>query len=877
MNTSKLTAILLLSFLLSFLSFESKAQTDYIIPKPVSVIKQKTEFVFDNNTQINLLENSRLMLQNGNYLSEQVNALFQKNLKTVVGKRKVNNALNISIDNKLGEEAYSLEITNKQINLSGGSHKGVFYGIQTLLQAIPNEYLTKEPGQQIIVPGVKINDYPRFEYRGAMLDVGRHFFSVEEVKRFIDILALHKINTFHWHLTEDQGWRIEIKRYPELTQIGSVRQQTLTNHGKDKVKLYDGIPHGGFYTQDEIKSVVQYATDRFITVIPEIDMPGHMVAALATYSHLACDETNQYKVAEKWGVFHEVLCIGKESTFDFVQNVLLEVMELFPSKYIHIGGDECRPFIWKTCPHCQARMKKENLAKESNLQNYFNHRMELFLQSHGREMIGWDEVLEGGVSQTATIMSWRGTKGGIEAAKKGNKVIMSPNSHCYFDKYQSKKTTTEPLAIGGYLPVSKVYDFDPLLGLNQEERKNIIGLQANLWTEYIKDFNHLQYMTLPRLAALAELGWTYGEKNEDEFITRLKQFTKRYDALGYHYAKHIFTDIEGKFIQADSLTWVGKASDTKKIYHRVDTAIYKKMPQKVKSLFTNSAGVAIAFTTNSTSVSAKWSVKDGKGLPNMPDVNSMGLDLYIKKDGTWRYAGIGRPEGAYSEQMIVTNMDTLTKKCLLYLPTYDEITSLEIGVDKSSFIKPSASPFEGKYVIYGSSITQGASASRPGLAYPARMARATGLNFINLGLSGNGKMEAPVIEMLGDIVCDAYIMDCIANPSPEEIMERAPYAIRYLRKKHPETPIIFIQSVLREKGLFDEKVRLKSKQQNEAIERVFNDLEKEQIPHLYLIKENNFLGTDNEGTIDGVHPNDIGFDRMIRVIQPAILSILNEK
>ncbi|MEA4975013.1 MAG: family 20 glycosylhydrolase [Paludibacter sp.] len=877
MNAFKLTTVLLLTLLISCFSFVSKAQVDFIIPKPVSVIKQKTEFIIDNNTQINLLENSRLMLQNGNYLSEQVNALSKKNIKTVVGKRKVNNTINISIDKKLGEEAYSLEVTNKQINLTGGSHKGVFYGIQTLLQVIPNEYLTKEPASKIIVPGVKIIDYPRLEYRGAMLDVGRHFYSVEEVKQFIDILALHKINTFHWHLTEDQGWRIEIKRYPELTQIGSVRQQTLVNHGKDKIKLYDGIPHGGFYTQDEIKSVVQHATDRFITVIPEIDMPGHMVAALATYPHLACDETKQYKVAEKWGVFHEVLCIGKETTFDFVQNVLLEVMELFPSKYIHIGGDECRPFFWKTCPHCQARMKKENLTKESDLQNYFNHRIEHFLQAHGREMIGWDEVLEGGVSQTATIMSWRGTKGGIEAAKKGNKVIMSPNSHCYFDKYQSKKTTAEPLAIGGYLPVSKVYDFDPLLGLNQEERKNIIGLQANLWTEYIKDFNHLQYMTLPRLAALAELGWTYGEKNEDEFIPRLKQFTKRYDALGYHYAKHIFTDLEGKFIQADSLTWVGKASDTKNIYHRIDTAAYHKMPQKVKSLFTNSAGIAIAFTTNSSSIAAKWSVKSGKGLPNVADINSMGLDLYIKKDGTWRYAGIGRPEGSYSEQIIATNMDTLKKECLLYLPTYDEITSLEIGVDKSSFIKPSATPFEGKYVIYGSSITQGASASRPGLAYPARMARATGLNFINLGLSGNGKMEAPVIQMLGDINCDAYIMDCISNPSPEEIMERAPFAIRYLREKHPETPIIFIQSVVREKGLFDEKVRLKCKQQNEAIERVFNDLQKEQIPHFYLIKENNFLGTDNEGTIDGVHPNDIGFDRMIKVIQPAILSILNKK
>jgi hexosaminidase len=877
MNAIKLRSILLLTFFMCCFSFESKAQPDYIIPKPASVVKQKNEFVFDNNTQINLLENSRLMLQNGNYLAEQVNALFQKNITIVVGERKVNNAINISIDKKLGEEAYSLEINNKKINLSGGSHKGVFYGIQTLLQAIPNEYLTKESGNQIIVPGVKINDYPSFEYRGAMLDVGRFFYTVEEVKCFIDILALHKINTFHWHLTEDQGWRIEIKRYPKLTEIGSVRQQTLANHFRDKVHLYDGKPHGGFYTQEDIKSVVQYASERFITVIPEIDMPGHILAALAAYPYLACNKDKQYKVAEKWGVIHDVLCIGKESTFEFVQNVLLEVMQLFPSKYIHIGGDECSSTIWKTCPHCQARMKNENLTKESNLQNYFTHRVETFLQSHGREMIGWDEVLEGGVSQTATIMSWRGTKGGIEAAKKGNKVIMTPGTHCYFDKYQSEKTTTEPLAIGGYIPVSKVYEFDPLLDLNQGERENVLGLQASVWTEYIKDFKQVQYMLLPRLAALAEVGWTYGEKNEDDFIARLKQLTKRYDALGYHYAKHIFTDIDAKFIKADSLTWVGKASNIKKMYHRVDTATYHKMPQKVKSLFTNSAGIAIAFTTNSTSIAAKWSVKGGKGLSNMSDINSMGLDLYIKKDGTWRYAGIGRPEGSHSEQVITANMDTLTKECLLYLPTYDEITSLEIGVDKSSFIKPSASPFIGKYVIYGSSITQGASASRPGLAYPARMARATGLNFVNLGLSGNGKMEAPVIEMLGDINCDAYIMDCIANPSVKEILGRAPLAIRYLRKKHPETPIIFIQSVLMEKGFFDEEVRLKNKQQNEAIERVFNDLQKEQIPYLYLIKENNFLGTDNEGTIDGVHPNDLGFERMIRVIQPEILSILNKR
>lgn len=876
MNTFKLTAILLLTLILSCFTFESKAQTDYIIPKPVSVVRQKAEFVIEGNILINLQENSRLMLQNGNYLSEQINNLFEKKLKTVTGKNKLSNAINISIDKKLGEEAYSLEVTKKQINIAGGSPKGVFYGIQTLLQIIPEEYITKKSVGRILVPGVKINDYPKFQYRGAMLDVGRHFFTVDEVKQFINILALHKINTFHWHLTEDQGWRIEIKRYPRLTEIGSVRQQTLSNHLRDKTHQYDGIPHKGYYTQEEIKDIVQYASDRFITVIPEIDMPGHFTAALAAYPELGCKDDKQYQVREKWGIFEDVLCIGKESSFEFVENVLLEVMQLFPSKYIHIGGDECPTTAWKTCPHCQKLMKKENLTKESNLQNYFTHRIEQFLQAHGREMIGWDEVLEGGVSQTATIMSWRGTKGGIEAARKGNKVIMSPGTHCYFDKYQSMSIASEPLAIGGYIPVSKVYEFDPLLGLNSDESKNILGLQANVWTEYIKDFNQVQYMLLPRLAALAEVGWTYGEKNEDEFISRLKQLTRRYDAMSYQYAKHIFTDINGKFVRADSLRIVGKAMNTKKTYHRVDTTAYNKMPQKVKSLFTNSAGIAIAFTTNSSSIAAKWSVKGGKGLPNMSDINSMGLDLYIKKGGIWKFAGVGRPKDSYSEYMIVSNMDTLVKECLLYLPTYDEITSLEIGVDKSSYIKPSASPFTGKYVIYGSSITQGASASRPGLAYPARMARTTGLNFINLGLSGNGKMEAPVIEMLGDINCDAYIMDCIANPSPEEIMERAPQAIRYLRKKHPDTPIIFIQSVKIEKGLFDEQVRLKSKQQNEAIVRVFNDLQKEQIPYLYLIKENNFLGTDNESTIDGVHPNDLGFDRMIQVIQPEILSILNK-
>lgn len=870
-----ITLLLLLGLIYVSYIFNIKAQDfNNIVPKPVSIIKQNKNFTIDHSTKINLTDHTDLMFQNGTYLSKQFNSLFHIKLNISTSKEMYNNSINIKIDKSLDKEAYTLKVFENRVNLIGGSHEGVFYGIQSLLQVIPNKN-TFNKQQFIEVPGVIIEDSPFFEYRGVMLDVCRHFYNVEEVKRFIDILALHKINQFHWHLTEDQGWRIEINKYPKLTQIGSIREQTLINHYRDKIHYYDGKRYSGFYTKDEIKEVVQYASNRFITVIPEIDMPGHMLAALAAYPHLGCEANKEYKVGEKWGVFEEVLCIGKESTFEFIENVLKEVIEMFPSKYIHIGGDESPTTSWKNCQHCQLLMKEQGISKESYLQNYFTHRIESFLQTHGREMIGWDEVLEGGVSKTATIMSWRGTQGGIDAARKGNKVIMTPGTHCYFDKYQSKNTHLEPLAIGGYLPVLQVYNFDPLKNLNENERKNVLGLQANLWTEYIKDFNHLQYMLLPRLAALAEVGWSYDNKNEEDFINRLIKLTNRYDILGYNYANHISTDIKGKFITADSLSIVGKAMNTSKLFHRVDTAKYTKMPPQVKSLFTNSSGIAISFSTNSTSIAAKWAVKNGKGYPNMSDVNSMGLDLYIKKEDEWIYAGSGLPNNLYSEEIIINNMDTLTKECLLYLPTYDELKSLEIGVDKSSFIVPTKSPFKGKYVIYGSSITQGASASRPGMSYPARMGRATGLNFINLGLSGSGMMESSVIEMLAEIDCNAYIMDCITNPSYEEILERAPNAIRYLREKQPKTPIIFIQSIIREKGLFDQKMSLRNKQQNEAIELVFNELiKKEKISNLYLIKENNFLGHDHEGSIDGTHPNDLGFDRMINAVLPEIKSIL---
>jgi len=422
--------------------------------------------------------------------------------------------------------------------ITGKTEAGVFYGIQTLCKSIPDTR-----GIVQLAP-VQITDAPRFKYRGMHLDVARHFFSVDFVKKYIDMLALHHVNTFHWHLTEDQGWRIEIKKYPFLTKIGSKRAQTVVGHRKSG--KYDSIPYSGFYTQKQIKEVVRYANERYITIVPEIDMPGHMLAALTAYPELGCTG-GPYKVAETWGIFDDVLCPGNEKTFEFVENVLSEVIRLFPSKYIHIGGDECLKTKWKVCPKCQERIKSEGLntdslhLQEHKLQSYFITRVEKFVNSKGRQIIGWDEILEGGLAPNATVMSWRGIKGGIQAAKSNHKVIMTPNSHLYFDHYQAKDKSNEPLAIGGYSSVEIVYNYEPIPAeLNETEAKYVIGSQANLWTEYIATEQQAEYMLLPRLAALSEVQWTKAEqKNYADFLARLPNLTETYEKRGYNFAKHV--------------------------------------------------------------------------------------------------------------------------------------------------------------------------------------------------------------------------------------------------------------------------------------------------------------------------------------------------
>jgi len=511
------------------------AQTpdNVIIPRPArQEVAPKGKFTVSRTTEIRVAASA--LDKAAQLFAQQVDGVLGGTLKVKEGKK--NQAINLSVNTKLDKEEYILDIKNNGITLEGGSPQGVYHGLQSLRQLITAYSPKTGPA---VIPAIRIEDKPYFGYRASMLDVVRHFSTVDELKQYLDILSLHKINTFHWHLTDDQGWRIEIKKYPRLTEVGAVREGTVIGHllaSKD-IKL-DGKPYGGFYTQDEIREVVQYASDRFIEIIPEIEMPGHAGAALAAYPLLGC-ENRSYTVYPYWGINPDVFCAGKEATFEFMQGVLAEVIELFPCKYIHIGGDECPKDRWKECPDCKKRMQDNNIKDEHFLQVYFTQRIEQWLKERDRSIIGWQEILEDGLSKEAVVMSWKNSTGGIEAAKRGNMAIMAPKDHCYFDYYQGPKET-EPLSIGGYVPVENVYKMDPFDQLNEKEQQHILGVQANLWREYIPTMSHVQYMILPRMAALAEVGWSYDRKDYPGFLQRMQNLRKVYDNNGYNYATHIF-------------------------------------------------------------------------------------------------------------------------------------------------------------------------------------------------------------------------------------------------------------------------------------------------------------------------------------------------
>lgn len=552
----KITTFILSVFIgiymfLGFFFFNTLSAAEYnIIPYPQLLIPESGSFSFNKHTVIFCPSHNPQIYKLAEQFRNQIQLVsgLKLDIRDLTLTDTVNSVVFRSSTSVANQEGYSLNISPKTIRIVANSPAGFFYGLQTLYQLLPSEIYGKKlfNGIKWSTLAVRIIDSPRFGYRGLHLDVCRHFFPVEFIKKYIDAIAIHKFNTFHWHLTDDQGWRIEIKKYPRLTGIGSRRNETLVGYYYDRFpQQYDGKPYGGFYTQKEAREIVAYAKERFITVIPEIEMPGHAQAAIASYPFLSCTPDSIVKVATKWGIFKDVYCPG-DTTFHFLEDVLTEIMDIFPSQYIHIGGDECLKDRWKTNTQCQMLIKSLNLKDENGLQSYFIQRIEKFVNSKGRRIIGWDEILDGGLAPNATVMSWRGIEGGIGAAKSGHDVIMTPGTHCYLDKYQADPET-EPTTIGGYLPLSKVYQYEPIPAiLTPEEGKHVLGAQANVWTEYMPTTESVEHMAFPRVSAMAEVVWSTKEnRNWESFCRRMPADFERYNQLDIQPSK-AFYDVQIK-------------------------------------------------------------------------------------------------------------------------------------------------------------------------------------------------------------------------------------------------------------------------------------------------------------------------------------------
>lgn len=503
-----------------------------ILPMPQQLEELDGQFTLDATTKIITSETA---------IADLLQAYLEPatGFELIIGVKSdiETNIISIAMDENTHEhpEGYQLEVTSDTITLTASQASGLVYGIQTLRQLLPPQIMSDEVIDDVewIIPAVRITDSPAFAWRGLHLDVGRHMFPVEFIKKYIDMMAFYKYNTFHWHLTEDQGWRIEIQKYPKLTEISAFRDETPIPANREQG---DGVPYGGFYTQDEVREVVAYAQARQIMVVPEIEMPGHVVAVLAAYPELGCVGEG-YKVWTRWGIAEDVFCAGKDAVFEFLENVLTEVLELFPSEFIHIGGDECPKVRWEACPDCQSRIQAEGLENEHELQSWFIRRIEGWLTERNRRLVGWDEILEGGLAPNATVMSWRGSQGGIDAANAGHDVVMSPNTYCYLDYYQGEDVDNEPSAIGGYLPLKNVYQFKVVPDeIDSSKKHHILGGQGNVWTEYIQTSEHVEYMTYPRAVAIAEVLWSHPhDRDYDAFEKRLKQHLPYLQAMNVNY------------------------------------------------------------------------------------------------------------------------------------------------------------------------------------------------------------------------------------------------------------------------------------------------------------------------------------------------------
>ncbi|WDF54182.1 glycoside hydrolase family 20 protein [Mucilaginibacter sp. KACC 22063] len=541
-----------------------------IIPVPVKAVA--TNGKFSINTATSIVAQKGINTDNLKFFNQMVGMSLSKSL-VIKDNLPVSNYIYLEIDTLQQKDGYQLSVNNKRIIIKGHDEAGVFYGLQTVVQLM-------QPSKKVIqVQGCEITDYPRFAYRGMHLDVSRHMFPVSAIKKWIDVLALFKINTFHWHLTDDQGWRIEIKSRPKLQSVSAYRNETLIGHKKELPHQFDDKRYGGYYTQEEAKEIVAYARLRHITVIPEIEMPGHALAALAAYPGLGCTG-GPYQTATFWGIFDDVYCAGNEDTFNFLEGVLDEVIKIFPSEYIHIGGDECPKVRWAACPKCQKRIKDEHLKDEHELQSYFIRRISNYLESKGRKIIGWDEILEGGLTPGATVMSWTGIEGGVAAAAQHHQVIMTPEKYVYLDYYQSLYPS-EPLAAGGYTPLSKIYNYEPVPSrLTPEQAKYITGVQANIWSEYLPTVDKAEYMIFPRVLALSEMAWSNPkQRNYNNFLSRLRPTMRLLNRLHIN-AANTFDEI------TDSVSQTAKGT-------------------QALTLSATLPGAVIRYTTNGSKVTAQ--------------------------------------------------------------------------------------------------------------------------------------------------------------------------------------------------------------------------------------------------------------------------------
>lgn len=683
---------------------QSFGQEVNIIPKPVSMEEGKGYFILSEDVPImwdevvgeDKFSKSADFLSA--YLKEKYNFWSNKKDKRPPSvTRKILLDIIGSTGTKKG--GYTLTVTTDRIKVIGHDEEGLFNGIQTLIQLLSGQTQTSKI-KNLQVPHVSIADHPRFQYRGMHLDCSRHFWSVEYVKQYIDYLALHKFNKFHWHLTDDQGWRIEIKKYPKLTSIGGWRNGTII--GRYPGTGNDGLKYGGYYTQEQIKEVVKYAADRYIDVIPEIEMPGHASAAIAAYPELSCfpnEPTIKYfpkqctwsgdstgkQVQQTWGVFDDVFCAGQEKTFTFLQDVIDEVLTLFPSKIIHVGGDECPKENWHRCPSCQKRMNDNKLKDEHELQSYFIQRMEKYLNSKGRTLMGWDEILEGGLAPNAMVMSWRGEKGGIEAAQQNHDVVMTPGNPLYFDHTQSENE--DSVTIGGFNPIEKVYAYDPVPAvLTADQGKHILGAQANLWCEYIKNTKKLEYMLLPRIAALSEVLWSQKEnKNWTDFEKRLMTQFKRYDLWKVNYSKAYF-DLKATVMPTENYDGVLWALESKisnveiiypvyeKFYHTPVSKLMKKYEKPIKVSSDTTIEAMLYLKKVETTVKQQFYFN-----------KATGKKITLEKQASKSYPG----DGAFTLVNGVQNTKGMSKtKEFLGFSGEDCIATIDLGKEeKISFVK----------------------------------------------------------------------------------------------------------------------------------------------------------------------------------------------